>query len=91
MTKTVFIPVSVEHAVEAWILARAEDNQDAMATISMAIIQQGVEPPEGFLPDELMVEFYAPWLKQQGHIEEEGESTPKQPELRLVHTSSTQH
>lgn len=64
--KKVYLPLTEEQAVRLWLDARDAGDSSLMSTLSMALIKQEVELPTS--DAELLLDFYSPWLVDQGLI-----------------------
>jgi len=67
--KKVYIPLTEEEAVSLWLTTLEAHNQELLDTLSLAMIKQGVELPTS--KSEILLEFYYPWLVEQGFIAED--------------------
>lgn len=65
--KKVCVPLTEEESVDLWLATLEAHNHDLLDTLSIAMIKQGVSLPTS--KSEILVEFYYPWLVDQGFIE----------------------
>lgn len=67
--KKVYIPLTEEEAVSLWLATLESQNRELLDTLSLAMIKQDVQLPTS--KTEILIEFYYPWLVEQGLIAED--------------------
>jgi len=80
--KVVQLDLRMETALGLWLAARFLQDESLTKEMSFAMIEAGIELPS--YNEDMLVEYYMPWLIAKGFIEDNDNTEAAKPFLHLV-------